>query len=180
MNNYGDWQANTDKFPDGMAAVADRIRAAGMTPGIWTCPFVIEQHAGILKTTPDIILKNRDGEPCYFLFGDQKGFTLDPFAHDAEAYVTAFYQKMRRWGYDYFKLDFLRALLIHDDAVFADPNKNRAQAYRRAMELVRNGVGPDGIIAACGGLFEGTAGPVRHQPLRRRCQGPLEHDRQTH
>lgn len=33
----GDWQANDD-FPEGMGAIAERIRAAGMTPGLWIAP----------------------------------------------------------------------------------------------------------------------------------------------
>jgi len=36
---YGDWECNVEKFPNGMKALADGIRAAGMKPGIWSTPF---------------------------------------------------------------------------------------------------------------------------------------------
>lgn len=34
-NRQGDWQASEDRFPNGLKETADRIRAAGMIPGLW-------------------------------------------------------------------------------------------------------------------------------------------------
>jgi hypothetical protein len=158
MTTYGDWEAHPERFKSGMVQAARKIREAGFIPGIWTCPFVIAQNADILTSYPDIILRNAKGEPCFFDCEKGKSYILDPFAPDAEKYVTGFYRRLREWGYSYHKLDFLRSIFNHADAAFADPSKNRAEAYRKGLELVRKGTGNDAVIAACGGLFEGSIG----------------------
>jgi Glycosyl hydrolases family 31 TIM-barrel domain len=158
MENFGDFEPNLERFPNGMKSVAKKLRDAGFIPGIWTCPFVMEQQSEVAKKYPDIILRDRDGNPC--LFNCQAGpcYTLDPFAPNAEKYIIELFQRLRSWGYDYHKLDFLRAVFIHDNAVYCDPSKNRAEAYRKALELVRQGLGDDAILVTCGGLFEGSVG----------------------
>lgn len=159
-DNFGDWNTNLKKFPQGMAQVAKRIREFGMIPGIWTCPFAFEQKAEVLQRWPDLILRNREGKPCIFPCGIGDLYTLDPFAPHARQYIHELYHKLTDWGFGYHKLDFLRAMFVHPTAQFADPGCNCAQAYRLGMTMLREAVGEKGLVAACGGLFEGTAGLV--------------------
>lgn len=158
-SGFGDWETDTEKFPGGMIEIADRIRAAGMIPGIWTAPFVLQPSSEALKRYPDLVLRDDRGEPCMFKTSYGNCYTLDPTAENAERFLTELFRRLTDWGYVYHKLDFLRAVFIHKEARFAG-NTTRAEAYRRAMQIIRNAVGDKGFINACGGLFEASAGLV--------------------
>ena len=159
-NCFGDWEAEEVKFPGGMARVARAIRRRGILPGLWCAPFVVEEQAEVVRQNPEMFLRNSAGEFCRFQCVKGACRVVDPFHPAAEAYLVSLFRKFRRWGYGYFKLDFLRAVFLTADARFHDPGKNRAQAYRHGLELIRAGVGEDGVIDACGGLYEGSAGLV--------------------
>ena len=68
-------------------------------------------------------------------------------------------RKLKGSGYDYLKFDFLRGVVAREDALFYDRSMDRAPAYRRAMEILRESAG-DSIIGAWGGLYEANAGIV--------------------
>jgi hypothetical protein len=154
---YGDWLAN-EKFPHGMEFLAKKIREAGFVPGIWTCPFIIQPDADILNRYPDIRLKNHSGQ--YTIFKCIRGscFIVDPFAESAQDYFDELFGRLKSQGFTYHKLDFLRAVFIDEDSAFADPGKNRAEAYRHGLQMIRDILGEECIINACGGLFEGSTG----------------------
>ena len=158
MKTFGDFQVDPAIFPSGMENAAAKLRSAGYIPGIWTCPFVIEQHADVIKKYPDLILRDHNGDPCLFDCQVGRCYTLDPFAPNAEKYINELYKRLRSWGYDYHKLDFLRAVFVNEKARFYDRSKNRAQAYRKGLEMIRSALGEDAILVTCGGLFEGSIG----------------------
>lgn len=157
-DRFGDWNANEEKFPDGMAALATSIRAAGFEPGIWTAPLVLEPDSAAAREYPDIILRDANGNPCLFQCVKGSCFTLDPFAERTGEYLKRLYGKLASQGYFYHKLDFMRAVFIHEKSQFRDSGKTRAEAYRRALELIREAVGERAYLNVCGGLFEGSAG----------------------
>ena len=158
QNNFGDWGTNFERFPHGMTFIADQIKASGFIAGIWTCPFVINPEAEVLKRYPNLILYHHDGRPAIFKCALGDMFILDPFSPSAKDFLIEFYQKLLKWGYRYHKLDFLRAVMIYEDVRFASPGKNRAEAYRRGVELIREALGEEAIIVCCGGLFEASVG----------------------
>jgi len=158
-SGFGDWDTDTVKFPGGMTDIADRIRAAGIVPGICTAPFVLQQTSKAVAQYPDLVLRDDRGEPCMFKTSYGDCYTLDPTAENAEKFLTDLFHKLADWGYIYHKLDFLRAVFIHKNARFAG-NTTRAEAYRRGMQIIRNAVGDNGFVNACGGLFEASAGLV--------------------
>jgi alpha-galactosidase len=57
---HGDWEANS-KFPSGMKAIADKIKASGRTPGIWLAPFMVAENAQLAKDHPDWLLRDDQG-----------------------------------------------------------------------------------------------------------------------
>jgi len=154
IDHYGDWEP-TDLFPSGMRKAAELIKSYGYEPGIWTCPYVISPNSRAFQEHPELAAKNEAGD--YMVFeGKHNNYVIDPTADFAEQYFNAFYGKLKRWGYLYHKTDHLRALIVKEDFRFADPKANRAQAYRKAARLVRNALGPEAYIAACGGIFDGA------------------------
>ncbi|MFA7231839.1 MAG: glycoside hydrolase family 36 protein [Victivallaceae bacterium] len=157
-NNFGDWEANLEKFPSGMSRMAELIKAKNMCPGIWTAPLVISPESEVVKKYPSIVLRNHHGEPCIFKCCRGNCYTLDPFAPEAPKLLQEFYSRLKKWGYSYHKLDFMRAVFIHNDANFYQPNVTRAEAYIRALKLIREALGDDAVINACGGLYDASAG----------------------
>mgnify|MGYP006280389333 CR=1 FL=1 len=156
MDDFGTWQANAE-WPGGMKAAAEKIRAAGLEPGIWTCPFVVMAESLILEKYPDLVARDAAGEPCLFGYQGPTCYGVDVTAPSAPAYFNDLYGRLRDWGYRYHKLDFLRAIITAENIVFHDRSLNRAQAYQRGMRLIREAAGADAYILACGGLFEGSA-----------------------
>ncbi len=161
-DDFGDWTPNPARFPAGMKAMADEIKAAGLTPGIWTCPFLLAPDSQALRAHPDLALKTRSGSAVEFRMngiGAGRFYVVDPTAPSAREHLLGLCRKLKGWGYDYLKFDFLRGVVAREDAVFYDRTMDRAQAYRRAMEILREGAG-DSLIGAWGGLYEANAGIV--------------------
>ena len=73
-------------------------------------------------------------------------------------WIGDLYAYLRRCGFLYHKLDFTRAPVIEDDAVFFDPTLPRARAYGNAIASVRRGIGDDGYLLICGGLYDPVIG----------------------
>ena len=54
----------------------------------------------------------------------------------------------------YYKLDWLRAIYEFEEVRFYNPKYNRAMAYQLALGWIREVLGPNNYILACGGLSE--------------------------
>ncbi len=156
---FGSWNAN-EKWPSGMQDAAGRIRSAGFEPGIWTCPFVVMADSPVIQKYPGIVAQNAAGEPCRFGYQGPECYVVDVTAPDTVAYFNEFYGRLREWGYRYHKMDFLRAVVADPGIRFHQAALTRAQAYRLGMRRVREALGDDAYILACGGLFEGSVGLV--------------------
>jgi alpha-galactosidase len=74
----GDWDlVNTVRFPSGLAALGDSIRAAGMRPGIWEEAEAVGSLARVRREHPEILALAVDGrrhDPSYGLSSQ----SLDP------------------------------------------------------------------------------------------------------
>ena len=160
-DRYGDWNADRERFPQGMDGMAREIGAAGLSPGIWSAPFLMDPKAEVLKQYPDLLLKNRAGENLRFGVGDLGNwYVIDPTAPSAERFLAELAGKLTGWGYRYLKFDFMRSVAIYEDAVFHDRTVNRAQAYRRGIEILRKAAGNSVTFGFWGGLYEASAGIV--------------------
>jgi len=61
-SGLGNWTENRDKFPDGIAAFADRIRERGMHFGIWVEPERVDLRTATTGTWQTAWLATRDSE----------------------------------------------------------------------------------------------------------------------
>ena len=155
MNNFGDWKPN-HKFPNGMEVIADKIRRAGMKPGIWTCPFIIMQKSDQFKRHPELLTSTISGEKAFFSYVEGDCGIVDTTHPYCEKYFNEMYAKLKKWGYIYHKLDFMRAPTVRTDIKFYDEKVNRAQAYRKGHELLRSALGEDAYILSCGGIYDAS------------------------
>jgi alpha-galactosidase len=144
--NVGDWEPNK-KFPSGMAAMADKIRASGRSPGLWIAPFMVTLDSDLARRNPGWLLRNDDGKPVRAgLSWNGITYALDSSHPEVLAWLDELIRKVRGWGYTYFKLDFLYA-----GALPGKRNKNlpREVAYRQAMQRIRTAA-EDAYLLGCG------------------------------
>lgn len=151
---HGDWEP-TKKFPSGMAELANKIKATGRTAGLWLAPFMVTKLSSIFRDHPDWLLRDEHGKPVPVgLTWEGVPYALDVSHPEVLAWLDKLIRKVRTWGYDYLKLDFLYA--------GAAPGKRyqdipREVAYRNAMQVMRDAAG-DAYILACGAPIIPTLG----------------------
>ena len=159
---WGNWLGN-DKWPSGMKAAAEKIKAAGFRPGIWTCPLVAHPASAPAIDHPQWMLRLEDGS--LYKFGSARpNFILDPTCPGVCEHLEALYRRLRYdWGYTYFKLDFMQEIIEDRRLRFYDRTATPLDAYRRALEAIRRGAGPDAYISVCGGHYGGSIGIANGQ-----------------
>jgi alpha-galactosidase len=145
----GDWEANK-KFPSGMAAVAEKIRSTGRIPGLWLAPFMVTLNSTLARLHPDWLLRDEQGHPVKAgLSWNGTTYALDSSHPEVLEWLDALIRKVRAWGYEYLKLDFLYAGALPG---MRKKDLPREVAYRQAMEIIRIAAG-DAYILACGALI---------------------------
>lgn len=155
QQQIGHWLPNT-RFPNGMPALTDRIRAAGLKPGLWLAPFIAEPSAPVFQQHPAWFIHDHDGSPQPA--GENWGgpyYALDVTHPDAQQWLMGVIRRTRLWGYDYLKLDFLFAASLPGERFRPMPGE---AAYRLGMQIVRQAAGPNTYILACGAPVLATLG----------------------
>ena len=151
----GDWSAN-DKFPMGMASVAQTIRDAGCIPGVWFAPLMINPEHPWIEKHPDAIQTNAKGianfmNPNPFHPGGAKW--VNPSHPETKKYLYNIINDARERGFGYIKIDFNGI-----GNRFVDPTKTRLQVFRELYTLYREAAGEDMYILSC--LGQPTRGVI--------------------
>ncbi|MBQ7488160.1 MAG: alpha-galactosidase, partial [Clostridia bacterium] len=153
----GDWRLN-HKFSMSLPEIAHTISDYGFMPGIWTSPFIAHETAPVTKEHPEWLLRRRDGHLCLFPMNDTVYRVLDITNPEVLEWIEQLYRMLSVCGFMYHKLDFTRAPVIAEGAVFHDPTVPMAMAYRNAIKAVRKGIGEDAYLLICGGLYDAVIG----------------------
>ena len=142
----GDWlSVDGHKFPAGMRSCAERIRAAGCTPGIWIAPFVCEAESELFRSHPGWLLYDEQHLPVRAGSNWSGSYVLDIYNEEVRAYLRHVFEVIvREWGFSLLKLDFLYAACIR-----ARQDRTRGQIMFEAMDFLREIAG-DAQILACG------------------------------
>jgi hypothetical protein len=97
----GQWH-EAKRFPNGMKAMADKIREAGLSPAIWWTPSV-GLHSRLAQEHPEWLAKDAGGN--VYRIGDS-GY-LDYSLPPVQAYFHKVFDILfKRWGYEALKMDF--------------------------------------------------------------------------
>jgi len=153
----GDWQAN-DKFPHGHRWLSDQIHARGFKAGLWVAPFAVAERSGVPAQHPDWLLKNADGAIVWDTRDDWGGkiHSLDGAHPQVQQWLYDLGRRIvRDWGYDYVKIDFLlwaTAGAAHYGGL------THAEAYRKGLAAIRDGLGPEVFLVGCGAPLQHAAG----------------------
>ncbi|GAB4521690.1 MAG: alpha-galactosidase [Anaerolineales bacterium] len=147
QQDVGDWQPNT-KFPSGMAALAQAIRAAGRRPGLWLAPFIVKETAALYRQHPDWLLRDEQGQPVSAGHNwNVPVYALDTTHPEVQTWLEETIRTAHGWGYDYLKLDFLYAAALPGRRAADVP---REQALRDVLTLIRRVVGEETYLLLCG------------------------------
>ena len=152
---HGDWEP-TKKFPSGMKALANKIKATGKTAGLWLAPFMVTKLSSIYRNHPDWLLRDEYGRPVPVgLTWEGVPYALDVSHPEVLEWLSQLIRKIRAWGYDYLKVDFLYAGALPGKRY---KNVPRETAYRNAMKVIREAAGEEAYILACGAPIIPTIG----------------------
>lgn len=146
QDESGYWEAGK-KFPSGMAAFAEKIKATRRTAGLWLAPLMVSSNSQLAKDHPDWLLRDENGKPvpAGITWGGFP-YALDPSHPAVLEWLDKLIRKVVGWGYGYLKLDFLYAGAAVGKRYRDVP---REEAYRNAMQVMREAAG-DAYILACG------------------------------
>ncbi|MCX6037896.1 MAG: alpha-galactosidase [Chloroflexi bacterium] len=142
----GDWEPNA-KFPSGMDGLAARIQETGLKAGLWLAPLLVVPSASVYHEHRDWLLHDENGKlvSAGFNWGEQL-YALDTTHPVALDWLTALMKKVRGWGYDYAKLDFLYARALPGKHHVDMP---REAAYRNGLKTIHAALG-EAYLLTCG------------------------------
>jgi hypothetical protein len=154
------WLDANDKFPSGLGFLPGYIKGKGLKPGIWTN--VAFKQADFASTHKDWFVTGPDGRPAR---GNWVEYSLDASNEDAlNAVVRPVYRGLKEMGWEYFKVDALRHLRYEGYNAhaghFGRKKADRAAAFRRYVEVVREEVGRSRFLLACWGVRPELVGLV--------------------
>lgn len=161
QSKVGDWFSFDHHFPNGVAPLAEEIKAEGLTPGIWLAPFILQPDSETVKKHPHWLLKDHKGRLASPGFvWNSLGAALDITVPEALAYACqVIHTAAHYWGFEYLKLDFLYAAALK--GLYADPSKTRAQVMRMGIEALRRAAGEDTFLVGCGAPLGSVLGLVQ-------------------
>lgn len=123
----GDWIANPDLLPNGIAGLARRIRELGMEMGLWFEPEMVNKDSDLYRAHPDWILEVPGRQGCH----GRNQFVLD---FSRKEVVDAIYEMMcavlDEAGLTYIKWDMNRSITdCYSNALPADRQQESAHRY---------------------------------------------------
>jgi alpha-galactosidase len=142
----GDWEPNA-KFFSGMDKLATQIHGTGRKAGLWLAPLLIVPSSNIYREHRDWLLHEENGSlvSAGFNWGEPL-YALDTTHPTALYWLVDLMKKVRGWGYDYAKLDFLYAGALPGKRYLDIP---RETAYRNGLRTIRGALG-DAYLLTCG------------------------------
>lgn len=169
----GQWEVDTDKFPD-MIGLVGNIKKLGIKPGIWIAPFMVVKESEIFNLHPDWIVKDEVGkvlsvtnpqiQPTGRLWPFvERAVGLDVSYPEVREYLYGEFIRLAKMGFEVFKVDFVSIPFVGQ---LAKKDKTSVEYYREFFQELRVRVGKSTgreiELIGCGapmmesiGLFEG-------------------------
>ena len=143
--NMGDWVPNPKHFPNGVKPVIEKIREAGMVPGIWFEIETVGRDATAFSLVDHLLKK--DGFPI--TIGDRRFWDMnDPWVIDYLAEKVIGFLKEIKAGY--LKIDYNDNFGMGCDGTesFGEENRKQLMGTHRFFEQIRSEL-PELIIENC-------------------------------
>ena len=171
----GDYMlARPDLQPGGMKRLAQLIRSKNLTAGIHLDGMRGDAKSAVAREHPDYFLRDAAGKMLVestINTGEHLDYTFFDYSNPAACdYMKRVMANIRRdWGYDYFKIDFMRFGLnefIHTvigkgtPIVPADHSLTSVERFHRGLAAMREGMGPDAWFLGCSAAFGPAFGHI--------------------
>ena len=105
-DNYGDWNIDKKKFPNGLKPVFDYIKSLGMKPGLWVSVGSASPKSQIFKAHPEWFVLDPQQKP-FNLHIEDTSIVTACFSTGWYDYIKEVLKKLTlEYGLDYLKLDF--------------------------------------------------------------------------
>jgi len=166
QKEVGDWNELSDEFELAFgdpAGLARAISGAGLSPGVWTAPFVVTRRSQVASKHPDWLARSASGGAIRAFWNPLawKGWALalDTTNPRVLDHLRSSYQKLAEDGFEYHKIDFCFASAVASRRE-AGIRLTRAQSLKAGLQAVRDGIGPDAYLLGCGCPFGPAVGIV--------------------
>lgn len=145
-----DWTTIDRRFPSGMDKIASYIKELGLKPGIWLAPHGQSNEEVVRKNSNSFLLKP-DGTSASETWEGK--FLLDPSTNEAHVYLKELFEKLCRWGYEYFKIDGQPIVIkeFKEKLNFMRKPDNPETLYRKTLESIREAIGENRYLLGCWG-----------------------------
>ena len=160
----GTWVEDRKKYPQGLAAVAEECRRSGRTFGLWLAPMIACEDSELFQAQPELKkVQHHEGQPDEaYHFIDTSVFSLDLSREETLEHLRRVFERCStEYRADYFKLDFLIFALhkLADREYMLSYEGDYVTAmYRNAMQTIRDTVGEEAFMLACGAPISESAG----------------------
>ncbi len=105
-SNYGDWEIDKIKFPNGLKPVFDYIKSLGMKPGLWVSVGSAAPDSKVYQAHPEWFVLDEKLQPANLHEPDLKMRTAC-FSTGWQGYIKGVLMKLAlEYGLEYLKLDF--------------------------------------------------------------------------
>lgn len=166
----GDWlDVDSNKFPNGLLPIVNKIHEKGYKAGLWLAPFCVEKKSNIFKNHQDWLLKDEAGNPFDCGCNWSGFYALDIYKIEVRQYLKQVFDTVfNKWGFDLVKLDFL-----YTACVLNRKDKPRGQIMTDGMNFLRQ-LCNDKLILGCGVPLASAFGKVDY--CRIGCDVSLRYD----
>ena len=163
----GDFGKTRIDLPGGMKAIADRIKASGMTPGIWIDGFRANTDSEVFKNHPEYFLHDNEGNVIVQLRrpeGPDKDRVYLDYSHPgARAHMTECVRVItKEMGFPYLKVDFI-VMGLNNEILKVNPKFKSIKPYnpsitdvervRIGLKTIREAAGNETYILGCSAVF---------------------------
>ncbi len=165
QKDIGDWEPNA-KFASGMDGIATRIKNTDRVAGLWLAPLLAVPSSSLYQDHRDWLLHDQQGKlvSAGFNWGEPL-YALDTTHPEALEWLANLMKKVRGWGYDYAKLDFLYAGALPGKRYADIP---REEAYRNGLKIIREALG-EAYLLTCGAPILPSSWTLRWDAHRAGC-----------
>jgi hypothetical protein len=154
---WGVWDANW-KFPEGLDGYCDKIKKNGRKPGVWTAPLLVNTYTDIYLNNPEWFAKTAEGEIATKAYSYGPMAFLDVTHPGAEQFIRETFTRLKSYGFEYFKVDFTQEVLKAES--FHDKTAPIGSILRKAFSIIREAIGEESYLLACGAPYESVTGVV--------------------
>jgi alpha-galactosidase len=162
----GDYKVRTN-LAGSMREVSERIKSAGMMPGIWIDGFRANSTSEVCIKHPEYFLHDQDGNLIIEVRrkeGTDRDRVYFDYSHPgARAHIAERIRAIKEeFGFPYFKIDFMRFGLNHEimkgkphvkSIKPHDPTITDVERMRLGLQAMRDAVGKENYLLGCSAVF---------------------------